>query len=106
MRSEIWRGVEAQPRDDGVSVAVTRVNCDPFATAALAVVAKLSGADRRFQQAGGAECVGNRSRTVIAAVDERFVAAAKNVRLSEKLVGRPDRAFYSEWRRFRSGRFA
>ena len=94
MRSKVWSGVEAQPRDDGVSVAVTCVNRDPFAAAALAVIAKLSGANRRFQQARGAECVGNRSRTVVAAVDERFVPAAKNVRLSKKLVGRPNRAFY------------
>lgn len=37
----VGRGIEAQSGDDRVSVTVTRVNRDPFAAAALAVLAKL-----------------------------------------------------------------
>ena len=40
MRSYVRRGVESQPGDDGEGVTVTRVNGDPLATAAFAVLAK------------------------------------------------------------------
>lgn len=49
VRRDVRRGVETQARDDRVSVAVARVDGDPFASAALAVLAKFSGANRRFQ---------------------------------------------------------
>jgi len=41
VRGQIRRGVQAQARDDGVSVAVARINRDPFAATAFAELAKL-----------------------------------------------------------------
>ena len=46
MRGQIRRSIEPQPRDDGVSVTIARVNRDPFATSALPILAKFRGADR------------------------------------------------------------
>ena len=46
---QIRRGVESQPGNDRVSVAVARVNRDPFAAPAFAILAKFRGTDRRFE---------------------------------------------------------
>ena len=46
---DVGRSVETQSGDDCVGVTVACVNGDPFAAAALAVLAKFSRADRRFQ---------------------------------------------------------
>ena len=86
-------GVEPQPRDDRVSVTVARINRDPFSAATFSVLAKLRRADWRSQQASAAERIGDGSRTIIAAINERSVSTAKNVGLAKELVGGPDRAF-------------
>lgn len=98
MGCDVRRRVETQPSNDCVGVTVARVDGNPFAAAALAVLAKFRRADRRFQQTGAAERVRNRARTIVAPIDERFVAAAENVRLAEKLICRPDRSFNGDRR--------
>ena len=96
MRSQIRRCVQTQARDDRVGMTVARVNRDPSAAAAFTVLAKFRRTDRRSEQTGGAQRVGNCSRTIIAAIGERFVTPAKNVGFAKQLIGRPDRAFHGE----------
>ena len=102
MRGQIRRRVQTQTGDDRVGVAIARVDRDPLAMTAFTVLAKFGRADRRFQQTGRAERVGNCSRAIVAPIKERFVTAAENVRFSKKLICRPDCAFYRE--RSRRGR--
>ena len=40
MRRDVRRRVQSQPRDDGVSVSVARVNRDPFAASAFAEISE------------------------------------------------------------------
>jgi len=96
MRSQIRRRVQTQTGNDRVRVTVARVNRDPFAAATFTVIAKFRRTDRRSEQTGGTQRVGNCSRTIIAAIGERFVASAKNVGFAKQLIGRPDRAFHGE----------
>lgn len=46
VRGQIRRRIESQSGDDRVSVAVARVNRDPFAAAAFSVLAKFRGTNR------------------------------------------------------------
>ena len=102
VRRDVGSSVEAQSGNDRVGVTIACVNGDPFTAATLAVLAKFSRADRRFQQPGAAKCVGDRSGTIVTTIGERFMSAAKNVRLAKKLVGCPDRAFHGKRRGRRS----
>jgi len=103
MGRDVRRSVEPQTRDNRVGVTIARVNRDPLAAAALAILAKFSRTDRRLQQTRAAECIGNRSRTIVAAINERPVPAAEDVRFAKELVGCPNRPFYRKRSRDRSG---
>src|SRR6185436_4828363 len=65
VRRDVRRRVQAQARDDRVSVAVARVNRDPFTASSLTEVAELGRANGGFEQTSRAERVGNRTGTVI-----------------------------------------
>ena len=101
VRRDIRCRVKAQARDDGVSMAVARVNGDPFAATALAEITKLGRIDWRPEQTGRAERVRNCARTIVPAIGERFVAAAENVGFAMKLIRRPDGPLHCQWRAFR-----
>jgi len=103
VRRDVRRRVESQSGDDRIRVAVARVNRDPFPATALTIFSKIRRTDRRLEQTGRAEGIGNRSWTIITAIVERFVTAAENVRLAEKLVRRPDCALHCDRRWLRSG---
>ena len=49
MGGQVRRRVQAQTRDNGVSVAVTRVDRDPLSATLFSVVPKFGRADRRFE---------------------------------------------------------
>ena len=102
VRCDIRCGVESQARDDGVSMAVARVNCDPFAATSFAEVAELGRADRRLEQTRRAERVGHGARAIVTAISERFVAAAENVWFAPKLVRSPNGPFHCQGRTCRS----
>ena len=70
VRGQIRRRIESLSSVDCVRVAVACVIGDPFTAAAFAVVAKFRRTDRRFEQAGAAERVGNCSRTIVASIDK------------------------------------
>jgi len=106
MRGDVRRRVQPQAGNDRVGVTIARVDRDPLAAATFAVLAKLRGTDRRFQQSGGAERIGNCARTIVATISKRFVTAAENVGLAEKLVRCPDRTLYCEWGGCRSSSLA
>ena len=72
--------VEAQPGDVHEDVAVVRVDRDPLAGAGRAPLRELAGDERGVEQPRGGERVADRARAVVAAVDERAVAAAPDVR--------------------------
>jgi|SRR5215471_112144 len=106
MRGQIRRRVQTQTSNDCVSVTVASINRDPFAASAFAVLSKFGRANWGFEQTSAAKRVRNCSGAIVAAISERFVAAAPNVRLAEELVRRPDRAFDCEWRGCRRECFA
>ena len=94
----VWRCIESQAGNHSECVTFSCVDRDPFAGAAVAVVAKLRGAHRRADQAPGAQYIGDRSRTIVAAVIKRFMAATVTIWLVAKLIGCPDCAFHGDWR--------
>jgi len=94
----VWRCIESQAGNHGECVTFSCVDGDPFAGAAVTVVAKLRGAHRRADQAPRAQHIGDRSGTIVAAVIKGFMASTVTIWLVAKLIGCPDRAFYSEWR--------
>jgi hypothetical protein len=94
----VRRGVEPDPGNDCKSVTLARVDRDPFASAGLAVAAKLGRTHWRADQASCAEHVGDCAGTIVSVIIKRFVAAAEPVPFVAKLIGRPDGAFHRERR--------
>src|SRR5918992_398560 len=84
--------VEAQAPDHHVRVAAVGVDAHPLAAPALAPAHEAAGVERRVEQPGPVEGVGDRPRAVVARVPPFPVPAAVLVGLGRDLVpGRDDR---------------
>ena len=71
-------------------MAITRLNGDPFATAALAIPPEFGRAHRRTDQARCAQRIRDSAGTIIPAIVKRFVAAPVPVRFRAKLICSPN----------------
>ena len=68
VRRNVRCGVESQARDDGVSMAVARVNRDPFAATLQPESPEVRRTHGRRDQPGAAQHVGDGPRTIVGIV--------------------------------------
>src|ERR1700761_9400424 len=80
-------GVPAQARDDHVDVFLVGVDRDPLAGAGFAPGHEGAGDERRFEQPGTVQRVGDRAGAVVAGFLPGFVAAAPDVGGEADVVG-------------------
>src|SRR5437660_3380880 len=82
--------VEAQAGDDGKGVTAARIDGDPPAATAFAIMEKITRWQRRLEKVGMMQREGNGPRAVVTVIVERAVAAAPEVRFATESVRRPN----------------
>src|ERR1700761_6341396 len=85
-------GVPSQARDDHVDVFLVGVDRDPLAGAGFAPGQEGAGDERRFEQAGAVQRVGDRTGAVVPRFLPGFVTAAPDVGGEADVVGGGDQA--------------
>lgn len=95
------RRVQPQTGDHGKGVTIARVNCDPFPAPFFSVMQQLARAQRHTDQTRRRQRVGNRPRTIVAAINKGTMSAAPTIRPAAQLVRRPDRALHRQRRTLR-----
>src|SRR5688572_3579988 len=86
-RRIVWRSrIQTQARDHRESMAVPRIDGDPFSMAAVPVDPKFLRVHRDADETGAGQRVGNRPGTIVGGIVKGFMAAAKSIRLGPQLV--------------------